>query len=420
MEFFQETPRQGIICNYGIADHFKTNYFSADFILPLTVENASGMSLLAGVLSRGCAKLPEMNQISRYLAKNYGMSFSVNADKAGELESLSFSFSFLDNAFAIEGEDIRKACFDLFRELVFNPLVADGGFKADYVAQEKTNLSDRIDAVFNDKRQYALERCRSIMCENEQYGISAMGTKEYLNSFDEKSLYRFFCKMLQESLVVFSYIGKEKGAFLEELAGSFSPRNGVIPKTDVIFSCDTPREISEPMDLNQSKMNIGFRLGEYAFKNGAACRLFNVLYGGSASSKLFMNVREKLSLCYYCSSAIDRLKNVMFVISGVEADRFEDARDEVMAQLKAVADGDFTDEEFENAKNYLIDSIRGAYDSQSLLASILLYGTLRGELKTPEEDMAEISNVTRSEVISVAKGISLDTVYLLKGVHQEE
>ncbi len=420
MEFFQEKPCQGIICNYGIANHFKTNYFSADFILPLTVENATGMSLLAGVLSRGCAKFPEMNQISRYLAKNYGMSFSINADKAGELESLSFSFSFLDNAYAIEGEDIREACFYLFRELIFNPLVVENGFKTDYVAQEKINLSDRIDAIFNDKRQYALERCRAIMCENEQYGISAMGTKECLDSFDAKSLYQFFIKMLRESLVVFSYIGNEKGAFLTELAGRFTPRDVSIPKTDVVFECDEPREIVEPMDLNQSKMNLGFRLGEVALKNGAACRLFNVLYGGSASSKLFMNVREKLSLCYYCSSAIDRLKNVMFVISGVEADRFEEARDEVNAQLKAIVDGEFTNEEFENARNYLLDSIRGAYDSQSLLASILLYGTLRGELKTPEQDMAEISAVTREEIVAVAKGISLDTVYLLKGVHQEE
>ena len=420
MKFIQEKPKNGIICNYAIADHFKTNYFSADFILPLNEENATGMSLLAGVLSRGCSVFPEMNMISRYLAKNYGMSFSINADKAGELESLNFSFSFLDNAFAIDGEDIRAACFYLFRELILHPLVIDGGFKPEYVNQEKSNLCDRIDSIFNDKRQYALERCRAIMCEGEQYGVSAMGSKECVASFDECSLYAFFKKMVNEGLLIFSYAGKVKGTFLTELADLFFERDSSVPETEVVLSQREPREIIEPMDLNQSKMNLGFRMGEYALHNGAAFRLFNVLYGGSASSKLFMNVREKLSLCYYCSSAIDRLKNVMFVISGVEADRFEEAREEVKVQLKAVADGDFSEEEFINAKNYLIDSIRGAYDSQSLMASMMLFGTLRDDLKTPEEDMKEINAVRREDLIKIAKEIQLDTVYLLKGAQATE
>lgn len=133
-----------------------------------------------------------------------------------------------------------------------------------------------------------------------------------------------------------------------------------------------------------------------------------------------MNVRERLSLCYYCSSTIDRLKNVMFVISGVEAKKYEEARREIESQLAAVAEGRFTDDEFENAKAYLIDSIRGFTDSEGALASMMLAGTLRGELKTPEQEMQEIAAVTREDLIAIAKEAALDTVYFLKGVHNEE
>lgn len=420
MEFLQETPKQGVICNYGIADHFKTSYLAVDFIMPLTLYNATGMSLLAGVMSRGCRAFPQMDLISRYLAKNYGASFSINASKAGELEILTFSFTYLDNEYAIDQEDIRKAITDLFRQMVFDPLLEGEGFRQDYVEQEKNNLADKITGLFNDKRVYALERCKALMCEGEAFGIHETGDLQTLKDFHAGSLYAFFQKLTAEAYVVISYVGKSRDRFLDTLAEGFPARTGPMPETEIREKHLAPREIIDPMDLNQSKLNLGYRLGPAALKNGAACRLFNVLYGGSATSKLFMNVRERLSLCYYCSSTIDRLKNVMFVISGVEAKKYEEARREIESQLAAVAEGRFTDDEFENAKAYLIDSIRGFTDSEGALASMMLAGTLRGELKTPEQEMQEIAAVTREDLIAIAKEAALDTVYFLKGVHNQE
>lgn len=419
MELFQETPKAGVICNYGIADHFKTSHFVVDFIMPLTPENATGMSLLAGVLSRGCAQFPRMDLISRYLAKNYGASLSINAGKVGELEILSFAFTCLDNAYAIDHEDVRGAMIALFREMVFRPLLSGEGFWPEYVAQEQNNLEDKITGLFNDKRIYALERCRELMCADEPYGIHETGKKELIRTFDPVALYTFFQKVMAEAQIVLSYVGKERDRVLDALAAEFSPRSGGIPKTGVREKQGAPREIIDPMDLNQSKLNLGYRLGPAALADGAACRLFNVLYGGSANSKLFLNVRERLSLCYYCSSNIDRLKNVMFVTSGIEAAKYDEARGEIEAQLAQIASGAFTDEEMENARVYLLDSIRGFYDSEAALASLMLGGTLRGALKTPEQEMEEVSRVTREQLTAIAREAKLDTVYFLKGVHEE-
>ncbi len=420
MKLYQQQSANGIVCNYGIAEHFKTGYLSVDFIMPLTEWNATGMSLLAGVISRGCRAYPGMDQISRYLARYYGASFSINASKAGEMEILSFSFTYLNNRYAIDQEDIRGAMVDLFKEMVFSPLVEDGGFLPEYVRQEKVNLADKINGLFNDKRIYSLERCKELMCSDEAFGVYEAGSIAALDDFDHQTLYAFFEKMMKEAFVVISYVGQEQGMFLSDLARRFERRTALMPTSLIKNQVEQVREIIEPMDLNQSKLNLGFRLGDNALQMDAACRLFNVLYGGSATSKLFMNVRERLSLCYYCSSVLDRFKNVMFVSSGVESEKYEEARREIEFQLNAIATGDFTDEEFNNAKVYLMDSIYGYCDSESALASLMLSGTLRNNLKTPEEEIEAIRAVTREDVVAVAKGIMLDTVYLLKGVHNEQ
>ncbi len=420
MKFIQEKPKAGVICNYGIIDHFRSSYISLDFILPLSAENATGMSLLAGVLSRGCEKFPRMDLISRYLAENYGASFSINAGKAGEMEILTFAAHFLDNECAIDGEDIREAILSLIREMILKPLVDKGGFSKEYVDQEKQNLADKITGLFNDKRLYALERCKALMCADEPFGVCEMGDLETLKAFDRKGLYQFFEKMVKDARIIITYVGKEEGDFLNAIAEGFAERKACVPESIYRDAPPKVQEVIDPMKLNQSKLNLGFRLGSHAQKNGAACRLFNVLYGGSANSKLFMNVREKLSLCYYCSSVIDRFKNVMFVASGVEGEKYEQARAEIEAQLKAVAIGDFTEDEFQSAKSYLIDSVRGMLDSKSALAASMISSALRGEAKTVEQEIQEIEAVSREDLIAVAKEIKLDTVYFLKGVQNGE
>ncbi len=420
MEFYQQRLRKGVVCNYGITDRFKTSLISVDFALPLTIENATGMSLLAGVMCRGCEDFPAIDVISRYLAKNYGASFSASAVKVGEMELLTFSVRYLDNEYAIDGEDVQERILVLLEKMIFSPLLEGDGFLSEYVEQEKINLMDKITGLFNDKRIYSMVRCKELMCADEAYGIHDTGSKEAAAKFDAKSLYAFYRKMLNEAQVALIYVGKDRKNPLNRLAEKFEDRSEKFPQTLVKYDCEKAKEIIEEMDLNQSKLNLGFRLGKAAAENGAACRLFNVLYGGSATSKLFMNVRERLSLCYYCSSNIDRFKNVMFVSSGVEFSKYDDARNEIEAQLDSIVKGDFSDEELENARVYLIDSIRGLYDSQGALSTSMIAGILHDETATPEQQIEEISSVSREDIMKVAAGIQLDTVYFLKGVHNEE
>lgn len=420
MDFFFESPKSGVVCNYAITDHFKSSFMSVGMILPLNAENATGMSLLSGILSRGTKAFPRMDLISNYLAKNYGASFSVNASKVGEMEIMDLSIGYLDNEYAIDGEDLHSAALFLLKEMLFSPLLDGEGFNESYVAQEKKNLENKIAAQFNDKRIYSLNRCKEKMCSDEAYGISELGDLKILKDFDRYSLYAFFKKMIAESSVVLSYVGKGDEGNLAKLADAFDGRNAEVPEAELRSAPDRVQEIVDPMNLNQSKLNLGFRMGKAARENSAACRVFNILYGGSANSKLFMNVRERLSLCYYCSSTFDRFKNVMFVSSGVESAKYEQARQEIEAQLMAVATGDFTEDELENAKIYLIDSLRGNMDSKGAIAGSMTANFLWKNPKALEAEIEEVRAVCREDIIAVANEIKLDTVYFLKGVQNEE
>ena len=185
---------------------------------------------------------------------------------------------------------------------------------------------------------------------------------------------------------------------------------------------NTPREINtvvEPMGVAQSKLNIGLRMGKAAMDDPFAARVFNAVYGGTATSKLFANVRERLSLCYYCASSVDYQKNVMFVYSGIETENYEKARDEIFNQLELVKKGDFSDEELSNAVASLVDSYVQIGDSLGSLIAHRVSSDLLGISLSREEQIEQIKSVTRERVIAVAQDITADTVYLLKGIGGE-
>ena len=78
--------------------------------------------------------------------------------------------------------------------------------------------------------------------------------------------------------------------------------------------------------------------------------LANCILGGSPFSKLFMNVREKQSLCYYCAARHDTPKNVMFVQSGVETKDLDRTEEAILKELNDMKKGNITDDEILFAK----------------------------------------------------------------------
>ena len=177
----------------------------------------------------------------------------------------------------------------------------------------------------------------------------------------------------------------------------------------------------DEMSVTQGKLCMGFRLGDCMDEpDFASIYVFNAVYGGSVTSKLFMNVRERLSLCYYASSMVDTHKGLMLVSSGVDFDKVEQAKAEIIAQLDAVKNGDITDDELEAAKRCVASDLRACLDSQGELEGFYLANTIEGLDFTPDELAALVEDVSREDVIKVAESVVLDAIYFLRGNGEAE
>ncbi len=418
MNYKTYTTKSGIIKSDIFSDNFKSDCISLNFFVPLKKNTATMIALLTGVLKRGNAKYGEMDTVGEYLEKNYGAILNITTGKAGEMQELNFIASFLDDRFAIDNEPVAENIIDLLYSTVFEPILENGAFKASFVEQEKQNLRDKILSLLNDKRAYSLEKCKQAMFKTEDYGTYELGDITMLDDITPESLYKFYLQLINSAMLFVNYAGYERDTdfLFKPILDKLDKGNRTVPQTLVRDSVSNVRYETEEMNVAQSKLNIGFRLGAPAKDDFFALRMFNVIYGGSPTSKLFMNVREKLSLCYYCASTIDALKNVMFVYSGIETEDYEKARDEILAQLELMKNGDFSKDEFENARAYVIDSLVQAGDSLASLISINVSAIIAGHNMTPSQQIEQIKDVTPERVKAVANGILTDTVYLLKGV----
>ena len=417
MEPLRKKLAEGVYLTYVPAEKFKTSVLSAQLITPLEVESAAAGALLPAVLRRGTTRLRDMRSIAAVLDRLYGASVAYTVRKKGENQCLGFVASFLDERYVPAGERLLEPMADLVGELLLDPLTHNGRFLADYVESEKENLIDAIESILNDKRDYADARLLQEMCRGERYGIDRLGTVGGVERLTNQTLYPFYQELLGAARVELFYCGSAESSRVEgalDRALAALPRERVIEPAaaERVGAPESVREITETMDVTQSKLALGYRA---ASEDAPALLLANLIFGGYSNSKLFLNVREKLSLCYYASSSYHRSKGILTVSSGIEAGNYDIARREIDAQLRAVQNGDFASWELEGARSCMLSSLRAREDSAGRLEEYYLGQAATGIWEDTDELIAQLEAVTPERVAAAAQTIRLDTVYFLTG-----
>jgi predicted Zn-dependent peptidase len=411
----------GIYLNIIESDKFKTDYFDINIILPLRRETASFAALLPMVINRGCKKYKTMAEITKRLDYLYSTGFSTRVIKRGEMQIVSFGVDFLRESLLPSGETLFDDVFAALSEIVFKPLIIDGGFKAEYVESEKKNLKDAINALINNKNAYAMKKCHSAMCKGENFAVSENGSVEEVEKINGKNLYEFYKNLLANSKIELFYTGKcEENKLVEsakELLSGIERKPVLNTKTEkFIKTRNEVLEIVEEMEVAQGKLIMGFSTDRtLSDADYTSYLVFNNLFGGSPTSKLFENVREKMSLCYYCRSIPESHKGILTVASGIEVENYEKAKAEILLQLENVKNGMISDEELDSAKKSLINSYRELHDDAANLSFWYLSRLIGGSEKNIDEVICEINSVTKEQIAQCAKTTQLDTVFFLKG-----
>ena len=404
-------------------DKFKSDCLSVNLLTQLSRKTVSANALLPRVLLRGSAFHPDMDAISAACDELYGAKIFPLVRKTGEILSLGLYAGFLADRFTPDGEQLLEPAARLLGELLLSPSTKGGLLRREYVESEKEKLIDDIRAKVNDKRSYAVDRLIQEMFCFEDYGCDDMGEEADAAAVGYVELTRHYRSLLQTAPIEILYCGAAEPS---RVAAACTDALITLPRGEVDYELGTdvrmnavtaePREFDETMDVGQGQLVLGFRLGEcMEDPDFAAIMVTNALYGGSVTSKLFENVREKLSLCYYASSGCDSFKGVMFVSSGIAPENRETAQAEILRQLDAVRTGDFTDEELQHAQKACAGQLRAVPDSPGALEGFWFSQTLMGLDYGPEELAALCELVTREDVLAVAGGVELDSVYFLHG-----
>ena len=402
---------------------FKSSYLSITLLAPLTKETAGANALIPEVLRRGTAVHPDMEALSAALDELYGGAVEPAVRKRGETQCVGFAASFLDDAYALKEEKILEPAAALLGELLLKPCTEKGVFRGDYTAGEKANLIDRIRAQVNDKRTYATQRLTQEMCKYEAYGVDRLGDEASVAAITPESLWERYQQLLRTAQVEVYYCGSAQPDRVAEalraaLEGLPVNEDRIDPACDVRVSAGPePIVVEEAMDVSQGKLALGFRTGGLTCweEDFPALYLATAVFGGTTLSKLFMNVREKLSLCYYASATLEKMKGLVLVSSGIEFDKYQTARDEILAQLEAVKRGEIEDWELEGSRRTLIGACMAILDEQSRQEEYWLGQTTAGLEESPKELAARLEAVTREQVAAAAQKLQLDTIYFLKG-----
>ncbi len=422
MQVVQKELFPGVALTALQTDKFKSSCLSLTLFAPLERQSVTANALLPSVLRRGTQNHPDTQSLAAALDELCGGTLEARVRRQGELQCIGFVGSFLDDAFSPDGTAILEPAAELLGQLLLKPTLENGVFRSDYVTGEGNNLADRIRAQINEKRQYSIKRLSELMCEGEPYALDKLGDADEAARITPQQLWQHYQQLLRTAPIHLYYCGsapveRVEQALKNALSGLPQRSVAMCPACGAQMPVGQVRCFDEAMDVTQGKLVLGWRTGGVTMSSPEypALLVLNAVYGGTTISKLFMNVREKLSLCYFASSMLDKQKGLMLVSSGIEFEKYGQAKEEILAQFDACCSGDFTTQELESARRAVVSSLTACLDSQGRLEDYWLGQSAAGQAQRPDELARAVEHVTAQQVVEVAGKMALDAIYFLKG-----
>lgn len=407
-------------------DKFKTNLISVFITRELNRQEVTKSALIPAILRRGTENLKTQKEINKQLENMYGANFNCGIEKTGDNHVIKFYIEALNDNFISDTESLVQNSINTLFDIVFNPFIIDNKFNSEYVDGEKNNLKQIIDSKIDNKNLYSLIRCTEEMYKNKPYSLYKYGYIEDLEDINASNLYQYYIKVINESKIDIFISGDLDNNKIENIVKENSnikklkDRDGKF----IINSQDSENidnkhvnKVEEKMDITQGKLVIGLNINNISKEDKNSMFdivLYNTILGDSANSKLFQNVREKAHLAYTTRSTYIRPKNIIFVRAGIEIDNYQKALDIIKEQLEDMKSGNFSDEEINNAKNYIYSFINSIEEEQDTEITYYFGQELSQTFYSPEEYRKNIELVNKEKIINIANNISINTIYFLR------
>ena len=421
MNYKEKEIKQGIKFHTIDTKKFKTNLMAVFLTTKLTRENVTKNALISLLLRRGSQKMKTQEKISKQMENLYGAIFECGLDKTGDNQVIKLYIETINDKYLPQsGENMLKTAMDNLLELAFNPYVENDGFSKEYLNQEKNTIKQLIEARTDNKARYSQERCIEEMYKNENYSLFKFGYVDDLENIDEKSLYKYYKELIQDCKIDIFVSGN-----LDENVNDIVEKNENIQKLKerqanyaepvIVKKVQNEEKIvTESLDVAQGKLVLGLDIDIDNDDEKYDILAYNAILGGTATSKLFQNVREKAHLAYVASSSYHRFKNNILINCGIEISNFEKALKIVKEQIEDMKNGNFTEEDLENCKKVIISTIASIKEEQDTGITYYFARELSESQYSPEEYTKRVQKITKEDILKVAKKVSINTIYFLK------
>lgn len=422
MSYIIKDIKEGIKLHLINNNKFKTNLIAIFLTTPITREYVTYDAVLSSVLRRGSKNMPTQEEISKELENMYGADFDCGLDKTGDNHVFKFYLETINDAYISQNNDnMLKTGLQKLIEIVFNPLIEENKFKEEYVEQEKKTIRQIIEGRVDNKARYAFDRCTEEMYKNEPYGLYKFGYVEDLDKINAENLYNYYNKLKSECKIDI-FVSGEYTENIDEIVKKNENVESLLPR-DPKYICNELMKkdikskeniVTESLEVTQGKLILGLDVGIEDEELKYDALVYNAILGGTASSKLFQNVREKASLAYTASSSYIRHKNNIFINCGIEIKNYEKALKIIKEQLKDMKDGSFSDEDIENAKKNIISTIKNIKDEQDTEIVYFFGQELTNKNVSVDEYIEKIEKVSREGIMNIADNVYINTIYFLK------
>lgn len=416
------TIAPGVTLRYVRDTRFKQGGFSFQLVRPMAREEAAKNALLPAVLLRGTRKSSDLRAVTQRLDELYGAAVSPLVRRVGDYQTTGLYCSFMDDRFALPGDQVLVPMLDFLRELLLDSPLENGAFLPDFVEGEKKNLISTIESDRNDKRLYAMQRLLRTMCAADSFGIPRLGEIADVAAITPEALMAHYREILRTSPMALFYVGS---AAEEQVIAAVRPLLDSLERDPMTLPLQTAfvpgqgEDMTETMDVAQGKLCMGFSVHiTNRCPELPAMQMFNVIFGGGMTSKLFQNVREKMSLCYSIDAAYYGAKGIVLVNAGIDFDKETVTRQEILRQLQACRDGEISQGEMTAAREALLSSLRTVHDSPGAIENFYSTAALSGLGFTRDGYMEAVEKVTLEDVVKCANSVRLNTTYFLKGGNQ--
>jgi len=405
------------------SEKFKSIYFSINFTMPVNKRQISENALLSAVLGKSNKKFKTQKEIQMYLFSLYGANFDIGIEKFGDLYNIEFRGECINKKYLPNNTDVVNEVLEFLYDAIYNPNVLNGAFDEEVVEREKDFILNKIREVKDDKLRYGIRKMEELMCKDEPFSTYVYGDEDDIYKITSSDLYKRYNEVISNSCITFIISGNLLGyEDIEEKVNNIF-NNKLVSKLnykELIYNQKLnhiQEVVEESQQTTQSVLSYGLRINNPNSNDFYKLSVYNALLGGTPSSKLFQNFREKESLAYTVRSRYYRFKDIIIIYAGIQKENYEKAKLVLENEINKIKDGEISDEEFEASKKSIISDLKEWNDSKIALSKMFISNlfSLKNDSLTLEQMVDKFEKVTKQDIIDIASKITIEKIYFLGG-----